>query len=102
MIRRPPRSKLFPYATLFRSREGAQDAAGADLPQPDRRIIRRRGERVALGTERHAHDPIRMSLEGAQGAAGADLPQPDRIIITYAGHSAAPGTESKAPCPVRM
>src|SRR5258705_1550140 len=29
MIRRPPRSTLFPYTTLFRSRFTAKDAAGA-------------------------------------------------------------------------
>src|SRR5256885_12394990 len=28
MIRRPPRSTLFPYTTLFRSREGGQRRAG--------------------------------------------------------------------------
>src|SRR3712207_7271641 len=27
MIRRPPRSTLFPYTTLFRSRQGVPDAA---------------------------------------------------------------------------
>src|SRR2546423_7908866 len=31
MIRRPPRSTLFPYTTLFRSLEGAQGGAGADV-----------------------------------------------------------------------
>src|SRR2546429_3810588 len=42
MIRRPPRSTLFPYTTLFRSREGAPDALpevrgrgiGGDPPAP--------------------------------------------------------------------
>src|SRR5690348_17465024 len=29
MIRRPPRSTLFPYTTLFRSGHGAVDSAGA-------------------------------------------------------------------------
>src|SRR2546430_12499186 len=29
MIRRPPRSTLFPYTTLFRSRAGRRDRAGA-------------------------------------------------------------------------
>src|SRR3712207_8516473 len=29
MIRRPPRSTLFPYTTLFRSEEGAQAGGGA-------------------------------------------------------------------------
>src|SRR3712207_8724794 len=37
MIRRPPRSTLFPYTTLFRSRrlpgEGQEPAAGAGLPR---------------------------------------------------------------------
>src|SRR3989449_10487727 len=33
MIRRPPRSTLFPYTTLFRSRRGAaEDAGGQDRP----------------------------------------------------------------------
>src|SRR3712207_7324937 len=31
MIRRPPRSTLFPYTTLFRSREAEVDAVGAQL-----------------------------------------------------------------------
>src|SRR3989441_5351500 len=30
MIRRPPRSTLFPYTTLFRSRKNILDAAGAE------------------------------------------------------------------------
>src|SRR2546430_5914892 len=31
MIRRPPRSTLFPYTTLFRSRAGIHDTVGEDL-----------------------------------------------------------------------
>src|SRR5256885_10252298 len=31
MIRRPPRSTLFPYTTLFRSGEGAPDQDAADV-----------------------------------------------------------------------
>src|SRR5437016_9448715 len=45
MIRRPPRSTLFPYTTLFRSARcpgrQAQDGSGAVLPQ---RIIAPRSE----------------------------------------------------------
>src|SRR2546430_12529941 len=37
MIRRPPRSTLFPYTTLFRSRRGAKDAAAAPLLHEDHR-----------------------------------------------------------------
>src|SRR5205814_2898731 len=32
MIRRPPRSTLFPYTTLFRSRRGARKAEGVFAP----------------------------------------------------------------------
>src|SRR5690242_21596535 len=31
MIRRPPRSTLFPYTTLFRSVQGLEEFAGSDL-----------------------------------------------------------------------
>src|ERR1039457_7176474 len=34
MIRRPPRSTLFPYTTLFRSVEDVPDAAGQTLEEP--------------------------------------------------------------------
>src|SRR3712207_7897986 len=41
MIRRPPRSTLFPYTTLFRSRQRGL-AAGARGPGLDRRLHHRR------------------------------------------------------------
>src|SRR2546422_3837238 len=40
MIRRPPRSTLFPYTTLFRSRDDRKD----DWKRSDLRENRRRGE----------------------------------------------------------
>src|SRR2546425_7321784 len=45
MIRRPPRSTLFPYTTLFRSRVGeiAQDSFTAMLPSDDMLDFERRG-----------------------------------------------------------
>src|SRR2546426_2503858 len=42
MIRRPPRSTLFPYTTLFRSPQVSRDRA-----TPDRRGCTRRGVREA-------------------------------------------------------
>src|SRR2546430_7448932 len=40
MIRRPPRSTLFPYTTLFRSREGAQQGEVGDaLVETERRAF---------------------------------------------------------------
>src|SRR2546422_7728873 len=37
MIRRPPRSTLFPYTTLFRSRQARADPRDARRPEADRR-----------------------------------------------------------------
>src|SRR3712207_8327840 len=45
MIRRPPRSTLFPYTTLFRSEVvahlalGVRDGVGHDLPNPTARRV---------------------------------------------------------------
>src|SRR5256885_9491427 len=48
MIRRPPRSTLFPYTTLFRSRqvagEAGEGAGGALLLAPDQRVANPRLE----------------------------------------------------------
>src|SRR3712207_1443036 len=35
MIRRPPRSTLFPYTTLFRSALGGCSTSGSDSPEPE-------------------------------------------------------------------
>src|SRR3712207_7978590 len=47
MIRRPPRSTLFPYTTLFRSR--GPGPGGRRLEQDVRVVVGRRGEEVAMG-----------------------------------------------------
>src|SRR2546430_12118686 len=39
MIRRPPRSTLFPYTTLFRSRTPGRRAALAQLPVPGGGVV---------------------------------------------------------------
>src|SRR5258708_31714549 len=49
MIRRPPRSTLFPYTTLFRSVRGR----GENHPHPDRRGARR--VRPASGARSEEH-----------------------------------------------
>src|SRR2546425_9483517 len=43
MIRRPPRSTLFPYTTLFRSPHGARLPPGPPPPHPLCARVRRRG-----------------------------------------------------------
>src|SRR5438876_8511477 len=49
MLRRPPRSTLFPYTTLFRSRTSGPRHRGGP-PLPSRTAGRRRGAR-----DRHSH-----------------------------------------------
>src|SRR3712207_8794097 len=54
MIRRPPRSTLFPYTTLFRSVGGGRDG------RRSRRSPRRRPRAArARGRERPGGDPVR-------------------------------------------
>src|SRR2546427_3313188 len=63
MIRRPPRSTLFPYTTLFRSLEGAASLgqAGHDLPvEAPRRYA---GPRAGLRGARGRNDGRRRSEE---------------------------------------
>src|SRR5256885_12979552 len=54
MIRRPPRSTLFPYTTLFRSVRGAH--AGGDRSAERRGVTARRRPAHAEGRRQPAHD----------------------------------------------
>src|SRR5215211_9093215 len=56
MIRRPPRSTLFPYTTLFRSRPGWRRACSSGPPAMRRRELRRRADppRAQFGNEAEA------------------------------------------------
>src|SRR3712207_6465986 len=71
MIRRPPRSTLFPYTTLFRS--GSTVAA----PQPSRellRVINAAGEQAsALGDEFVSTEHLLVGLADSEGEAGTVL-----------------------------
>src|SRR3712207_8790967 len=72
MIRRPPRSTLFPYTTLFRSRgPGRTPVAAHRLPLPARRSTwSRRSGRVsdAATTQVSAGAVIGVALVGQQHA----------------------------------
>src|SRR5438270_5159372 len=46
MVRRPPRSTLFPYTTLFRSDRGGGGGCGV-AAGGDRRVLERRGREAA-------------------------------------------------------
>src|SRR3712207_8894697 len=60
MIRRPPRSTLFPYTTLFRSEDEVSDPLHLPLGRP-RKLIEGRGLRVAAqsGVPRRNGDDTR-------------------------------------------
>src|SRR3989454_4461743 len=70
MIRRPPRSTLFPYTTLFRSREVAIERAGEDLRCPPAPL--RRHHRQVIGCvpdqvgldHRDVRDPLPVRAPG--------------------------------------
>src|SRR3712207_8641340 len=49
MIRRPPRSTLFPYTTLFRSVGGAVVQLDVDVARRDGRLFEREPDRVEVG-----------------------------------------------------
>src|SRR2546422_2935621 len=99
MIRRPPRSTLFPYTTLFRSLplDPARPADGA--ARGGRRGARGPGRR---GAGRHRHDlqpdpPSRRrgrgsaAARGPDAAARADTPAPpDRALVLLSGADRGP------------
>src|SRR5437588_6962409 len=65
MIRRPPRSTLFPYTTLFRSALPARAPAQARPPRVRRRGGRRRGRSEEHTSELQSHSDLvcRLLLE---------------------------------------
>src|SRR5688572_31543807 len=63
MIRRPPRSTLFPYTTLFRSCRGAPRTARARCRGRDSRDASRRRRRTATGRRAGATSASRRSEE---------------------------------------
>src|SRR3712207_2781083 len=87
MIRRPPRSTLFPYTTLFRSE--IRERASAPLPDAAVRgrvevvdVYPAFVERVLSFVDVGAIRPLRVVIDAANGMAGAMLPPVlDRLPI---------------------
>src|SRR3712207_7163992 len=75
MIRRPPRSTLFPYTTLFRSLDKARQQAVEDAKRRAELLVnaagRRLGEIIEI-TESTYDDPGIVSM--ARAAPAADIP----------------------------
>src|SRR3712207_7832184 len=75
MIRRPPRSTLFPYTTLFRSRVLVQAGGSEGLPQGRSRVPGRRRRLAVLGAFRFQGSGGEHLLQlrlgfGSQGGLG--------------------------------
>src|SRR3712207_8762982 len=68
MIRRPPRSTLFPYTTLFRSRRHRPPAA-RHLPPAQRRLP---AAAAAAARQRGRHGPPQGTLPGEPARGGLD------------------------------
>src|SRR3712207_9491701 len=104
MIRRPPRSTLFPYTTLFRSaakvdplflegRECVPQHPGAVLDREDyARLVLPR----PAGPGAAEHDKARGVGAGVLDAAGEDV-QVVRVGGEHAPHSGYPGLAGGAP-----
>src|SRR2546425_7565839 len=95
MIRRPPRSTLFPYTTLFRSRHGPAAATGREaddaevVPGRDAEVDRTRGGRRGARSEEHtselqslAYLVCRLLLEKKKISAGR-LKYPHHSVFWY-------------------
>src|SRR2546430_10504879 len=94
MIRRPPRSPLFPYTTLFRS---AEDAS----PILDRNLAVRHHEgnrQISLNLRRQGGEPV----EGVSGAAGQDFPATEREGLRSEEHTSELQSQSNLVCPLLL
>src|SRR5256885_15991306 len=79
MIRRPPRSTLFPYTTLFRSEDDAAvDHAGRLEEQPRRRP---RNLRALAELTQHVDEPAHGADEVAFVAAERFLDDPGPVVV---------------------
>src|SRR2546429_2861272 len=64
MIRRPPRSTLFPYTTLFRSLAGISENKGEGLTRASRRVVSpSRSEEHTSELQSRLHLVCRLLLE---------------------------------------
>src|SRR2546426_6044179 len=76
MIRRPPRSTLFPYTTLFRSTR--RGAAGSGRTEPSPRRCRRASEGDGPGDRRgRGHQPGRQDRKSTRLNSS-------HLVISYA------------------
>src|SRR5687768_18195990 len=88
MIRRPPRSTLFPYTTLFRSRANPNVGlyrfdyvGGADTPGPDPQATPAGGRRFAFSVGRSRSEEHTSELQSRLHLVCRLLLEKKKIII---------------------
>src|SRR3712207_7063543 len=86
MIRRPPRSALFPYTTLFRSLVGGSDVGGEPAPVLDPQARRAYEQRIRdlqedVDDPRADHDPVRAERAEARSEEHTSELQPRQYIV---------------------
>src|SRR5256885_13815750 len=108
MIRRPPRSTLFPYTTLFRSQHdlGHPHAIGCAVLLPGKVVAPVAGvpleERGGYGFGGGGHRPILAALPGAQrarsGTGGSHLRSPTCPSPPMGFRRMCPAPSPPVPC----
>src|SRR2546430_9733516 len=76
MIRRPPRSTLFPYTTLFRSRGHERGKRGSAAPGGPSAVRARRGAAALAALDRDPASAVGLSHRRAAGVRRGSPPQP--------------------------
>src|SRR2546422_8507454 len=112
MIRRPPRSTLFPYTTLFRSGAEPEAVVHALLLEVDRELVLAARRLMAaeqlgdlLGQEAHGDDPVLTTVRKKdvrerrrEDRAEAVLAErPDRVLARRTATEVLPGEEDARP-----
>src|SRR6266581_2677785 len=90
MIRRPPRSTLFPYTTLFRSRR-APRPTGADTGERRRARAAARSEEHTSELQSPVHLVCRLLLEKKKNRRGLRTPAKTKVAPGAHGLRANPG-----------
>src|SRR6267143_2708606 len=81
MIRRPPRSTLFPYTTLFRSAPPVSYAVGSRRPHPGHRVLLRSEEHTSE-LQSQFHLVCRLLLEKKKELDDTNTTQKSNKLIS--------------------
>src|ERR1035438_4365482 len=109
MLRRPPRSTLFPYTTLFRSLQTRSLTLGALIGAPTVRewfsasvisvIISDNGGPGNVGQPIQAADPLSSGSSRLKAGCRQDcLPHDSCQVLRETGHYSQPGANCVGPC----